>query len=77
MAIKVTKGQISDGTVSKNTCHKEYYLCGKFLHSFMKKYTMLSILGATLLYYITILSYIVIFTSDIAFTMQYCHAVHM
>ena len=46
MAIKVTKGQISDATISKNTCHVDYYLCGKF-HSFMKKYTMLSILGAT------------------------------
>jgi len=50
MAIKVTKGQISDGTISKNTCHVEYYLFEKF-HSFMKKCTMLSILGATPLYY--------------------------
>jgi len=49
MAIKVTKGQISDGTISKNTFHMEYYLCGKF-QSFMKKGNILSILGAMLLY---------------------------
>jgi len=30
MAIKVTKGQISDGTISQNTYHEEYYyFCGK------------------------------------------------
>ena len=34
MAIKATKGQLSDGTISKNTCVKEYYLSGKF-HGFM------------------------------------------
>ena len=39
MAVKVTKGQISDGTISKNTCIEEYYLCGKF-HGFMKKCTI-------------------------------------
>ena len=44
------KGQPSDGTISKNACHEEYYLCGKF-HGFMKKCTILPILGATLLYY--------------------------
>ena len=43
MAIKVTKGQISDGTMLQNTCHEEYYLYGKF-HSCMKKCTILSIL---------------------------------
>ena len=32
------------GTITKNTCHKEYYLCGK-LYSFMKKCTMLPGLG--------------------------------
>ena len=26
MAVKVTKGQISNGTISKNTCIYEYYL---------------------------------------------------
>ena len=35
----VTKGQISDGTISKNKCHQEYYLCKKF-HAFMKKCTI-------------------------------------
>ena len=39
MAIKIIKGQICDGTISKNTCHEEYYLCGKF-PAFMKKYTV-------------------------------------
>ena len=50
MAVKVTKGQLSNGTISKITCHEEYYLCGKF-HSFMKKCTISPILGAMLLYY--------------------------
>ena len=39
MAVKVTKGQISDGTISENTYIEDYYLCGKF-HGFMKKYTI-------------------------------------
>ena len=39
MAVKVTKGQISDGTISENTCIEDYYLCGKF-HGFMKKCTI-------------------------------------
>ena len=51
MAVKVTKGQLSDGTISKNACIEEYYLCGKF-HGFMRKCTILPILGATPLYYI-------------------------
>ena len=34
MAIKVTKGQICNGTISKKLCHGEYYLCGKF-HAFI------------------------------------------
>ena len=46
MAVKVTKGQLSDGTISKNACHEEYYLCGKF-RGFTKKCTILPILGAT------------------------------
>ena len=45
MAVKVTNSQTRDGTISKITCHEEYYLCGKF-HGFMKKYTILPILGA-------------------------------
>jgi len=36
MAVKVTKGQICDGTISKHKCHQEYYLCGKF-HAFYEK----------------------------------------
>ena len=39
MAIKVTKGQISNGTISQNTCLEKYYLCEKF-DRFMKKYTI-------------------------------------
>ena len=39
MAVKVTKSQISDGTISENTCIEECYLCGKF-HGFMKKCTI-------------------------------------
>ena len=31
MAVKVTKGQIRDGTISKNTCHKEYNVCRSFI----------------------------------------------
>ena len=49
MAIEVTKGQICDVTISKNTCHEEYYLCVKF-HAFMKKCMIWLILGATPLY---------------------------
>ena len=30
MVVKVTKGQLSDGTISKITCHEENYLRGKF-----------------------------------------------
>ena len=50
MAVKVTKSQLSDGTIPKNECHEEYYLCGKF-HVFMKKCTTLPILGAMPLYH--------------------------
>ena len=42
MAIKVTKGQIYDGTISKFLCREMYYLCGKF-HAFMKKCTIFAI----------------------------------
>ena len=37
MAVKVTKGQICSGTISK-ICHKEHYLCGKF-HTFFTNST--------------------------------------
>ena len=30
MALKVTKGQICDGSISKNICREEHNLCGKF-----------------------------------------------
>ena len=46
IAVKVTKGQLSNGTISKNSCHEEYYLCGKF-HGFMKRCTILPVLGAS------------------------------
>jgi len=36
VVVKVTKVQISNGTISQNTCHLNYYWCGKF-HSYMKK----------------------------------------
>ena len=35
MAVKVTTGQVSNGTISQNACIEEYYLYGKF-HGFMK-----------------------------------------
>ena len=38
MAAKVTRGQICDGSVSKNSYHKEYYLFGKF-HNCITKCT--------------------------------------
>ena len=31
MAVKVTKGQICSGTISKMECHKEYYLLEIFM----------------------------------------------
>jgi len=63
VAINVTKGQISNGTIStKKNCHKKYYSCKSFkvllkvsgLHksaNFGGYAAILSILGATLLYY--------------------------
>ena len=36
MAVKFTKGQICNGTISKNICHKEYNLHGKFHTCFTK-----------------------------------------
>ena len=38
MAVKATKGQICNGTISKIRFHKEYYLCGKF-HNCITKCT--------------------------------------
>ena len=31
MAVKVTKGQLSDGTISKNTCIEDYYYVESFM----------------------------------------------
>ena len=39
MAIKVTKGQICNGSISKKLCHKEYNLYGKF-HNCIKNCTI-------------------------------------
>ena len=51
MAVKVTKGQICSGTISKIKCHKEYYLCGKF-HTFFTNSTECLIFWTMPLYYI-------------------------
>ena len=49
MAVKVTKGQICNGTISEIRYHKEYYLCGKF-HNCFTKGTKCLIFGAMPLY---------------------------
>ena len=36
MAVKVTKGQIWNGTISKNWCHQEYYYLSKKFHTCIK-----------------------------------------
>ena len=36
MALKITKGQICDGSISKNMCDEEHNLCGKFHNCFTK-----------------------------------------
>ena len=51
MAVKVTKGQICSGTISKIKCHKEYYLCGKF-HTFFTNSTECLIFWTMPLYYL-------------------------
>ena len=38
MALEVTKGQICDGSISKNIYHEEHNLCGKF-HNCITKCT--------------------------------------
>ena len=50
MALKVTKGQICDGSISKNICHEEHNLYGKF-HNCITKCTKCPFFGAMLLYY--------------------------
>ena len=51
MAVKVTKGQICNGTISKIRFHKEYCLCGKFHNCFTK-----SAQNAQFLYYAAVLT---------------------
>ena len=51
MAVKVTKGQICSGTISKIKCHKEYYLYGKF-HKIFTNSTVCLIFWTMPLYYI-------------------------
>ena len=51
MAVKVTKGQICSGTISKIKCHKEYYLYGKF-HTFFTNSTECLIFWTMPLYYV-------------------------
>ena len=53
MAVKVTKGQICSGTISKIKCHKEYYLCEK-LHTFFTNSTGCLIFWTIPLYHIAI-----------------------
>ena len=50
MAVKVTKGQICSGTISKIKCHKVYYLCGNF-HTFFTNSTECLIFWTMPLYY--------------------------
>ena len=57
MAVNVIKGQISNGTISENTCIEDYYLCGKF-HGFMKKCTIFWLCRYTL--YIIIYNYVLL-----------------
>ena len=53
MAVKITKGQICSGTISKIKCHKEYYLiCGKF-HTFITNSTECLIFWTMPLYYLS------------------------
>ena len=59
MAIKVTKGQICNGTISKNECHLKYKLRAKFddflmeckFDDFLTECTKSSYLCAKSLYY--------------------------
>ena len=51
MAVKVTKGQICFGTISKIHCHWKYYLCANF-HACITKSTHHPIFGTMPLYYI-------------------------
>ena len=46
MAVKFTKGQICNGTISKNICHKEYNLHGKF-HTCFTRCTIFALCRST------------------------------
>ena len=46
MAVKFTKGQICNGTISKNICHKEYNLHGNF-HTCFTKCTIFALRRST------------------------------
>ena len=52
MAVKVTNGQICDGSISKNICDKEHNLCGKF-YNCITKCKKCSFFGAMPLYTIS------------------------
>ena len=45
------KGQICNGTISQNKCHKEYILHGKF-HAFFKKCTTFGLCRPTAYVYV-------------------------
>ena len=47
MAVKFTKGQICNGTISKIICHKEYNLHGKF-HTCFTKCTIFALRRSTI-----------------------------
>ena len=49
MAVKVTKGQICDGSISKKLCHKEYNLHGKF-HNCIKNCTTIVLCCSTIIH---------------------------
>jgi len=43
MAVKVAQSEISNGTISQNTCCKKYYLFGKFhTNAFMKLHNFIA-----------------------------------
>ena len=50
------KGQICNGTISQNKCHKEYILRGEF-HAFFKKYTPFGLCRPTNKFDIRIMHY--------------------
>jgi len=57
MTVKVTKGQICDGTISKN----KYTICGAKFHTFMKKVHNFANFGGCAAILPTLLNYVVNF----------------